>query len=288
MIRPRGWSHATKMGGRQLEPYLAANRRHWDELVDLHARSAFYDLEGFRADRCSLHSLELEEVGDVAGRTLLHLQCHFGMDTLSWARLGAKVTGVDFSEPAIALARSLSRELGIEARFICTDIYDLARLLDETFDLVFTSYGVLCWLPDLRPWGQLIASFLRPGGRFYIVENHPCANVFSYRRDTATLEVENAYFHSQHPIESDEQGTYADWNAILTNTVTYEWQHPLSEVTDALIGAGLCVEFLHEHPFCGWQRFPFMEQGEDGLWRLPENLRDRIPLTFSLMATRPG
>src|SRR5437667_7511054 len=136
---------------------IAANRRHWDEVVAIHARSAFYDLDGFKRGACALSDIELSEIGDVAGRTLLHLQCHFGMGSLSWARLGARVTAVDFSEQAIALARSLGEELGISAEFMCGNIYDLPRLLDRKFDVVFTSYGVLCWLPDLSDWGALIA-----------------------------------------------------------------------------------------------------------------------------------
>src|SRR5512136_2825848 len=139
----------------------------------IHVRSPFYDVAGFKAGKNSLKSVELAEVGDVGGKRLLHLQCHFGMDTLSWARLGARVTGVDYAPQAIDLARELAREAGLEADFICASIYDLPERLTGTFDIVFTSYGVLCWLPDLPAWGRVIAHFLRPGGIFYIADGHP-------------------------------------------------------------------------------------------------------------------
>jgi len=156
-----------------MDEHQRANLAKWNELVAVHARSAFYDVDGFRRGCCSLRPLELEEVGDVAGLRLLHLQCHFGLDTMSWARLGAEATGLDFSDTAIEVARSLSDDLAIPARFLCTDLYQLPKVLDETFDVVFTSYGVLCWLRDLEEWARIVARFLAPGGRFHLVELHP-------------------------------------------------------------------------------------------------------------------
>jgi SAM-dependent methyltransferase len=264
---------------------MAANRSHWNEVVPIHARSAFYDLDGFKRGATALTDIELSEIGDVAGRALLHLQCHFGMGSLSWARLGAQVTGVDFSEQAIALARSLGEELGIPAQFVCSNVYDLPRVLDRKFDVVFTSYGVLCWLPDLPAWGALIARYLEPGGTFYIVESHPFSHVFSSRRDAHGLEIEMPYFGDGPALASDGDGTYADWEAKLARRVTYEWQHSLADIVEALLGSGLRIEFLHEHPVGVWQQFPCMRQDEDGWWRLPEDLRDKVPLTFSLKAT---
>ncbi|MCG2767215.1 MAG: class I SAM-dependent methyltransferase, partial [Anaerolineae bacterium] len=158
--------------------YLETNRELWNGWAKLHIESAYYDVEGFKAGGESLHPLEIEEVGDVSGKTLLHLQCHFGQNTLSWARRGARVTGVDFSDDAIALACSLSRELDIEAEFIRSDIYDLPEVLDRQFDIVFTSYGVLCWLPDLTRWAEIVARYLSPGGTFYIAEFHPLLTMF--------------------------------------------------------------------------------------------------------------
>jgi SAM-dependent methyltransferase len=161
-----------------MNEYLQANQKRWDQLADEHERSAFYDLAGFKAGKDRLRSIELAELGQVSGKSLLHLQCHFGLDTLAWARRGATVTGVDFSPKAISLARSLSEELQIPAQFYCTDIYDLPQVLAGEFDIVFTSYGVLHGLPDLARWGEIIAHYLKPGGIFYIVEDYPFFRVF--------------------------------------------------------------------------------------------------------------
>lgn len=264
--------------------FMDANREHWNELVPIHARSAFYDLEGFKAGKSSLNPIEREEVGDVSGKSLLHLQCHFGLDTLSWARLGAQVTGADFSDRAIALARTLSDELAIPGAFVCGNLYDLPQRLSGGFEIVYTSSGVLCWLPDLPAWAAVIAHFLHPGGLFYMFEEHPFANVFANERNTRSLEVTLGYFHTPEPVRYEPGGSYAEPDAAVS-VPTYEWQHSLSDVLNALIGAGLRIEFLHEFPLCSWRRFPFMEQGEDGWWRLPDRF-PRVPLTFSLKATR--
>jgi SAM-dependent methyltransferase len=269
-----------------MDEYTRANQAHWDELVAVHARSAFYDLAGFRAGRLSLMPLERQELGQVADRSLLHLQCHFGMDTLSWARLGAQVTGADYSEQAIALARSLSAELDIPAHFVCSDLYQLPQVLSGQFDIVFTSYGVLAWLPDLPRWGQIVAHFLKPGGIFYMAEIHPFAGVFGDEaQDAGDLRPHYSYFHSPEPMEFEIQGSYADPDAQLTGPVVYEWFHGLGDVVNALVAAGLRIDFVREFPFCCFRMFPFMERDEDGWWRLAG--RDGlIPMTFSLQASR--
>ena len=161
-----------------MDKQLQVNRRNWNERTPVHAASDFYDVEGFKAGRITLRDLERREVGEVSGKTLLHLQCHFGLDTMSWARLGAKPTGVDFSDAAIDLARSLNDELGLGVRFIHSNIYDLPGVLDEQFDIVFTSYGVLCWLPDLDDWARVASNHLKPGGVFYIAEFHPLMGTY--------------------------------------------------------------------------------------------------------------
>jgi SAM-dependent methyltransferase len=270
-----------------MNEYLEANRRRWDELTPLHARSAFYDLQGLRAGGLTLMPLELEELGDVAGKSLLHLQCHFGLDTLSWARLGAEATGVDFSQEAISFARSLSDELGIEADFIRSNLYDLPTVLAGQFDIVFTSYGVLSWLPDLTRWAHVIAHFLRPGGTFYIAEIHPFAAVFYDEDDAESLAVFYPYFHTTDPQRFEEEGSYAIPDTEVVHTATYEWPHSLGDVINSLISVGLQIEFLHEFPYACYKMFPFLEQDEDGWWRSAEK-DGSIPMTLSLRASRCG
>lgn len=266
------------------DPYLEANRRRWDALVEAHARSAFYDLEGFRRGGDRLRSIELEELGDVRGRRLLHLQCHFGLDTLAWARRGAEVTGVDFSERAIALARRLSDELAVPARFVATDLYALPETLDDRFDIVFTSYGVLHWLPDLPRWAALIARYLRPGGIFYMVEDHPTFRIFRMGDDGA-IRAERRYFHATEPQRIEGAGSYATGGHGDTG-VSYIWDHALGEVITSLVGAGLRIEFVHEFPFAARAKFPTMIRGDDGWWRLPPPLHGSIPFLFSIRAHR--
>src|SRR5205085_3637204 len=241
------------------EEYMRINQQRWDEMVGVHAKSAFYDVAGFKAGRITVAPLERAELGNVAGKSLLHLQCHFGMDTLSWARLGAKVTGVDFSEKAIELAKSLSEELGLDAHFIQSNIYDLPQVLSGTFDIVYTAYGVIGWLPDLLPWGKIIAEYLKPGGFFYIAEGHPFMWVFDEK--PTDFRVAYAYF-SHEPIKSEEEGTYADRSAKMAHTVTYGWNHTFSEIFTALISAGLRIDFLQEFPLCAWENFLEMVRQE--------------------------
>jgi SAM-dependent methyltransferase len=266
-----------------MDAYQQANRRRWDELAPLHYRSAFYDVASFKAGQLSLNPLELEELGDVAGRALLHLQCHFGLDTLSWARRGARVTGIDASPSAIDLARSLASETGVEARFVQATVEDLPSVLSETFDIVYTSHGAICWLPDLKPWARTIAHCLRPGGTFYMAENHPFADVFSDAATESELRVQYPYFPSPEPVAEEVSGSYADRSAALANRVSYTWSHSLSEIVMVLLEAGLQLEFLHEHPRCAYQRFPWMTRDADGWWSLPRD-KGSLPLLFSLRA----
>ena len=264
------------------------NRRWWNEAVGVHVRSRWpggYNVEAFRKGGTTLHAVELAEVGDVRGKTLLHLQCHFGLDTLSWARLGAEVTGLDFSDAAITAARSLAEELRIPARFVLSNVYAAREVLPEEFDVVFSSYGAINWLPDLAAWGRIVAASVRPGGVFYLIDAHPFARVFYDGRDATDLRPGYPYWRDG-PLRFEEDGTYADPAAHFENRVTLEFQHPLGTIVDALIDAGLRLEFLHEFPFCAWAWFPFMVRGEDGYYRLREN-PERIPLMFSVRAGKP-
>lgn len=265
--------------------YLQTNLNRWNELAPLHLTSDFYDVEGFKAGKNALMPLEREELGDVSGKTLLHLQCHFGLDTLSWARLGAQVTGVDFSDQAIRLAQLLSQELGIEARFVCSNLYDLKSTLISEFDIVFTSYGALCWLPDLKEWAQIVAHFLKPGGTFYIAEIHPLALIFDDSKEVKELKVGYSYFPSSEPLECIAEGSYADPNAQVKNRKEYVWIYTIGDVLNSLIEAGLKIEFFHEFPYCVYPAFPGMEQCGDGWWRF-KNQPHSIPFLFSLKATK--
>jgi len=265
-----------------MDEYTKENLELWNELTPIHAQSDFYDVEGFKKGRCTLKSIELEELGDVSEKSLLHLQCHFGLDTLSWARLGAKVTGVDFSDEAITLARSLSEETGIKADFICSDIYKLPDVLDEKFDIVFTSRGVLTWLPDLKKWAQIINQFLKPDGILYIFEFHPFSCVFDDSSDVTELKVRYSYFHASEPVRWEAEGDYTDKDAEVSHP-SYEWTYSLSDIINALIGVSLKIEFLHEFPVCFYQATPIMEFDEAGWWRIKG---DNVPLTFSLKATK--
>jgi ubiquinone/menaquinone biosynthesis C-methylase UbiE len=270
-----------------MNEYIETNRRRWDELVAVHAGTSFYDVAGFRAGKCTLKPTELEELSEVRGRSLLHLQCHFGLDTLSWARRGARVTGVDFSHPGVEQARALARESGIEARFIQSDVYALPESLNEQFDIVFTSYGVLFWLPDIERWAKVVARFLRPGGTFYIVEFHPAMGIFEKRDDLTDLEVAYPYFATGEPLRFEDDGSYADRSAQLENRVTYSWTYALGDVVSALTGAGLQIEFLHEFSHCSEQFFPFMEERSPGKWYLTKH-DGSVPLLYSIKATKPG
>ncbi|MFW9778189.1 MAG: class I SAM-dependent methyltransferase [Candidatus Heimdallarchaeota archaeon] len=269
-----------------MKKYIEVNKRRWDELADLHFKGKFYNVEEFKKGGISLSNLEVNEVGDVRGKKLLHLQCHFGKDTLSWARLGAQVTGVDFSGRAIALAKQLSAEIGINATFIQSDIYELDRtsLESHSFDVVFTSNGAIYWLPDLKAWARFISYYLKPSGIFYILDSHPTGNIFDDECEDE-LRIRYPYFHQDKPLEFDAEGSYADEDIRLTNIKEYGWMHDLGSITNNLIEAGLRIEFIHEFPFISWRMLPFLEKKEDGWWHLPERFQ-KIPLTFSLKAIK--
>jgi len=266
-----------------VDEYRRSNVALWDHWTALHAESAseYYDIAGFKAGASTLRAIELADLGDVSGKSLLHLQCHFGLDTLSWARRGARVTGVDFSERAVALARSLAAELGIAARFVHSDVYDLPAALQGTFDIVFTSYGVLYWLPDLRRWAEVIAHFLAPGGTFCLVEHHPFAAVF---RD-GDLRAASPYFHGPAPERVESYGSYAV-SSDEYQGAEYGWRRRLGEVVDAVAAAGLRLESPREFPYSDFPSLPGLERGADGWWRLAGKGREMLPILFSLRATK--
>ena len=275
-----------------LDEYLKANLASWDESVPVHVASELYDVNGFKAGKSSLSALELSELGPLVheGTTLLHLQCHFGLDTLSWARRGAVVTGADFSGEGIATARALADQVGLSARatFIQSTVEDLPDRLAGAFDAVFTSWGVLLWLGDLERWAQVVAHFLRPGGVLYLAEFHPYAFMLAEDSTPDSLRVAYPYFLHGKPLKFDEPGDYADPRALPEHTLTYEWSHGFAEIIDPLLRRGLRLDFLHEVPYTiPGLPFPFLELCEDGLQRV-RGRHDDFPLSFSLMMTREG
>lgn len=267
--------------------HMKSNQARWNEMVSIHETSAFYDVASFKAGRITVKDIERAELGDVTGKSLLHLQCHFGMDTMSWTRLGAiKVTGVDFSEKAITLAQALAKELSIDARFVCSNIYDLPNdeLIPDRFDIVYTALGVICWLPDLKHWAHVISHYLKPGGTFYILEGHP----FMWTLDEFSPDLKVIYpYSSPGPLTFEAEYSYADPTIKLENKTEYGWNHSFSDILNPLITEGLTIEFLHEFPFSGWKCLPDMEKGEDGWCRFTdERKRNLVPLMFSLKATK--
>jgi SAM-dependent methyltransferase len=265
---------------------MRTNRRAWDESVPLHVASPAYYVAGFLAGRSSLHPLELEEVGPVRGLSLLHLQCHFGLDTLSWAREGASVTGVDFSPPAVRAARRLATSAGIRASFVRSDLYALPRRLRGRFDVIYTGKGAICWLPDLRAWGRIVARYLKPGGIFYLLDEHPVADTYDNGPSSRRLIHETPYFGSE-PIRDESDGTYAAPSAKLRNRISFSWVHPMSELLGSLLDAGLQVTSVREFPYTFWKKFPFTHREADGWWHLNKN-EGMIPLMWSVRARMPA
>ena len=271
-----------------MDPRLESNRWLWESWARIHERSDFYDLDSFRRGGVRLQPHEVEEVGDVEGKDLLHLQCHIGTDTLSWARLGARVTGVDFSPSALGVARRLAADTGLDARFVESEILGLDQVLEEDFDIVHTSVGVLWWLPDLRAWARVVARFLRPGGVFYIYDVHPFTHVFDDEAEGG-FEVAGHYLARPEALEfSMSKGTYADPEAEYPPVTEYGWFHGLGEVVSAVAGAGLRIELLREFASTPWPHFKFLRRRRDGTYEAPPESRGEVPLMFSLRARAPA
>jgi len=253
--------------------YLKLNKKVWDKRTKVHVSSKFYDIEAFKAGKSSLNEIELTQLGNVAGKKLLHLQCHFGQDTLSWARLGAIVTGVDLSTEAIDEAKRLNSALGLNATFVADDIYEFGCKNKESFNIVFTSYGVLCWLPDLNVWAKTIYSALVADGEFHMVEFHPFHD----------LVAGESYFPQAEPDIEDE-GTYTE-NCDGTKSTMATWPHSLSEVINALVSAGLSIEYFQEHPYSPYNCFDNLKyvsgQGYQMILK-----GQQVPLLYSIKARK--
>jgi SAM-dependent methyltransferase len=263
------------------DEWLHTNQAYWDERAPLHTASDFYDVPRFKAGATSLRPFEIAENGDVAGKRLVHLQCHFGQDTLSWARLGATVTGLDFAPSAVAAARALAAEIGVtDARFVESNVYDAPAALGERYDIVYTGLGVLAWLPDVDAWARVVADLLEPGGVFYLAEFHPFPDVLD---DETGTTVTHDYFRSE-PTTYEEPGSYADWSTPTVHNRAVEFHHGFGEVVTAICAAGLRIEFLHEHDMTLFGRFHNLVRDADGTFHRPDGLR--LPMMFSLRATK--
>lgn len=263
------------------------NRRYWDEITPVHVGSALYDVQGFLAGGDSLGAAESALLGDVTGLRLLHLQCHFGLDSLSLARRGARVTGVDFSATALAQARRLACEAGLDAsaRFVDSDLLRLDDTLHERFDLVFTSIGTVCWLADINRWGEVVAAMTAEQGRFVFLDDHPVG--LAHDPDAQGLPMQGYdYFRRAEPITEESGPDYADpsYRARHRNH-SHIW--PISDVLGALERAGMRVQGLREYDRMRWQLLPCMVRDEAGEWRLPAGM-PRLPLMYSFEARQAG
>ena len=249
--------------------YFEMNRIGWNQRVETHFKSKFYDVDGFISGRTSLREIELAELGNVAGKRMLHLQCHFGLDTLSWVRQGAICTGVDISPAAIEKARELAKQTRLEAEFVCSDVYSFTRTSSAPFEIVFTSYGAVCWLPDLNKWAEIVASNLAVGGTFYIVEFHPIYDLLTGY----------SYFTRSEP-DVEEQGTYTENGADVLAKLAI-WAHPLSSLLNALLGVGIQIERVNEYPFSPYNCFVGMVEREPGRFYLSHKGND-VPIVYSV------
>lgn len=262
------------------EDFFTANKELWNQRTAVHKESNFYNLAGFKAGETVLTPIELSEIGDVKGKSMLHLQCHFGMDSLDWARRGAKVTGVDISDAAIDEAAKLNIELELDANFVCCNVLDTSANVEGAFDIVFTSYGTIGWLPDLKPWATMVAEKLKPGGLFYIAEFHPVVWMF----DDDFTHIAYSY-ENREVIVTENQGTYTDRNADIKGK-EYSWNHSVSEVLNALIKAGLKIESFNEHMYSPYPCFRNVVEFDKNKWHI-KGLEGKIPMVYSLKAIKP-
>ncbi len=262
-----------------MQNYLEVNKESWNKRLDTHLESDFYDLPGFLKGKSSLNSIELELLGDVKNKSILHLQCHFGQDSISLSRLGAKVSGIDLSDQSIATAQKLAKDCDTDTQFICSDVYGLPNALNEKFDIVFTSYGTISWLPDLDLWAQVVSHFLKPEGKFVFVEFHPVVWMF----DDDLQKVGYNYFNEK-PIVEEESGSYADREADLKNQYVC-WNHSISETVNNLIKNQLRIESLNEYDYAPYNAVNNMEEFEKGKYRV-KHFGNKAPLVYSILATK--
>jgi len=262
-----------------MDQYFETNKKLWDAKTPIHLDSDFYELEAFKAGKNVLKPIELAGLGDVSGKSMLHLQCHFGQDSMCWTRLGAKVTGIDFSTEAIKAGRSLSAELNIPVDFVESDVYGLKERLTGTFDIVFTSYGTITWLPDLDKWAAIINRFLKPGGQFVFAEFHPVVWMF----DDDFKAIKYRYFNSG-PIVETYSGTYANQEASIVQDYVM-WNHGLGEVVTSLLNQGLEIKVLKEYDYSPYACFKETVEIGPRKFRIP-GMDDKLPMVFALVAEK--
>jgi SAM-dependent methyltransferase len=272
--------------GAVMDERMTANQANWNDRTGIHLESDFYDVERWLREERGPRAREIAAMGDVTGLRLLHLQCHFGLDTLQWARAGAQVTGLDFSPAAIDAAREIAVRAGLAERstFVCANVYDATTALDHaTFDVVYVSLGALCWLPSVDRWAEQVGALVAPGGRFYIHDVHP----FAWATAEDSWAIEYSYFEEEEPVVEDSEQSYTDAVRPLTHTRSYEWNHSIGEIVTALVTHGSRIEWLVEHDWTAWPRWPWLVRNDEGNWAAPPGM-PRAPLTFSLLASRPG
>lgn len=266
---------------------MHTNRVSWDERVEAHWKSAMYrrDAEALRGGGHCLREHIVRTVGEVTGKSLIQLQCHMGMETLSWERLGAEAVGLDFSRPAIDKAELLRNELGFKAEFHCQNFYDAPEAVDRRFDIAFQSIGCLCWLPDLKGWARVVAGMLNDGGRYVLNECHPFSDVLEQSPGGQDLRLVHPYLGGDS-IEFNEGGTYADPDATFKHNKTIEHIYPLGDVVTSLIEAGLTIECLSESPLCVFPRYEMMDYVDPDTWELPGAMRGKLPMSYTLVARK--
>jgi SAM-dependent methyltransferase len=273
-----------------MEDYRSINRANWDERVPAHVASPDYAVARFKGDPSFISdvvSFDRPRLGELAGLHGVHLQCHIGTDTVSLARLGAAMVGLDFSEPAVRAACELASATGADARFVRADLYDaVAALGGGCFDLVYTGIGALCWLPDIECWAAVVAELLAPGGRLFIREAHPMLCSLQDARPDGLLVVDYPYFQREQAIVLEEQGTYVQTDATFANSTTHSWNHGLGEVVSALLSRGLRITGLEEHDSVPWDAFPGQtERLKSGEFRVAERPW-RLAHSYTLQAVK--
>lgn len=259
--------------------YLNINKKSWNNKVETHVNSEFYDMENFMKTQNSLNPIELNLLPNLKGKTVLHLQCHFGQDSISLSKLGAKVIGVDLSDKAISKARELAEELQADAEFICCDVYDLPNHLNQQFDFVFSSYGTIGWLPDINQWASIVSQFLKPKGQFVFVEFHPV--VWMFDDDFTHIKY---HYSNKEPIQETETGTYAEKDADIEQEFVM-WNHGLSEVIGGLIKQSLTITHFSEYDYSPYDCFANTIEVEPKKFRI-KNFDDKLPMVYALVASK--